>query len=57
VIEFITEEEQDRIDKAYRALDAICKEHRVEVRANNQRDFWFECVEYKEPEPPTLKVV
>ena len=53
----ITAAERERIDNAYKDLDALCKKHKVEICANNQREFWFECIEYKEPEPPELKVI
>jgi hypothetical protein len=56
---FITEDERDRIDAAHKELDEICKKHRVEILANDNMEFWFECVEYVEPvkQDNRLKVV
>ena len=47
--------EDDNIAKAYKALDRLLKRYKVDLCANHETEFWFECKEEKEK--PKLKVV
>lgn len=56
-MQIVTPEEQERVAQAWIDFHKLCKKHGVEFRANEENKFWFECIEYEEPEPPNLKIV
>ena len=47
-------EDAERIDAAYRELEAIMDRFGVDIFHNDEGEYWFDLREY---EPPILKVV